>query len=69
MKKKEVGWGGGGLRISLIVMVSFNILKFWESSQKFRKSHFVANSEISASVGTGLGTKKLFAKVTTRSSS
>ena len=43
--------GGGG--ISFIAMVGFNFLKFWESSQKFRKSHFVANSEISASVGTG----------------
>ena len=52
MKQKEVGWRGGG-GISFIAMVGFNFLKFWESSQKFRKSHFVANSEISASVGTG----------------
>lgn len=51
MKKKEVGWGGG--RISLIAMVGFNFLKSWESSQKLRKSHVVASSEISASVGTG----------------
>ena len=50
MKQKEVGWGGG---ISFIAVVGFNFLTFWESSQKFRKSHFVANSEILASVGTG----------------
>lgn len=54
-EEKKVWWGGGGAggekeRISLIAMVA--LLEVLGKFSEFRKSHFVATSEISASAGT-----------------
>lgn len=55
-EEKKVWLGGGGAaggekeRISLIAMVA--LLEVLGKFSEFRKSHFVATSEISASAGT-----------------